>query len=145
MEPRGGDFRRSYSPSHSPTRNRSRSPQPSLYPRHKKQPSWRNKPARTRSFHRRDGRSNTHLATAEKIRREGRVAIIPCQHCFDSNVICYVGSVARRCAACARVGRMVEKCGVNREEYRYDYPSSLSSFCLASFSLFSSNTSLTFF
>jgi hypothetical protein len=79
---------------------------------------------------RRDGRLSTHIATSVNIRREGRIAITPCGFCATAGVTCYVGSLARKCAQCARAGRMVEMCGVDRHQYRYYHPLFLSLFPL---------------
>ncbi len=117
-----GNPRRSRSPSPSsvrPYRERSANPRPRL-------PAGSIPP-------RRDGRLSTHIATSVNIRREGRIAITPCGFCAADGVTCYVGSLARKCAQCARAGRKVELCAVDRHQYRYYHPLFLVLFSLGFF------------
>jgi hypothetical protein len=67
--------------------------------------------------------TRNHSTTAKNIRSRGRVAIIPCNFCFSTGALCMVSNIARRCSECARAGRTIGRCGVNRDHYRpYDSP-----------------------
>lgn len=73
------------------------------------------------------GRAKTaRNQVAENIEAQGRVAVVPCDRCHRLGILCQVGSTAKRCAACARSGIRLDSCGVDRDNYRYDNPSSIS-------------------
>lgn len=62
--------------------------------------------------------TRSHSTTAKNIRSRGRVAIIPCNFCFSTGALCMVSNIAKRCSECARAGRTIGRCGVNRDHYR---------------------------
>ena len=56
-----------------------------------------------------------HVAAADRIRAQRRVARIPCVFCRDHRVVCWVGSKVLRCAHCTSLGKTVNECGVATE------------------------------
>lgn len=51
---------------------------------------------------------------AERVEKEGRLAVVPCQRCQDRGLSCYVGLKVTRCAACIRASKKSAQCAVDR-------------------------------
>ncbi len=60
-----------------------------------------------------------HLATGKKIRDQGLLATVFCNHCVQKNKTCWVSNSSARCAKCCELGRTVEECGVDNSKFRH--------------------------